>query len=1521
VIITSRNQQEVRHSKVLEGIKFQEGEDFVVDYLIPSKTVEIHFEIKGTVLDKSTGNDVELKNVKKINISRRDAKDVYYDFFFKQQDGQYKIKLVGKNGESYPGYQIRVTLTPHSTTMSKVFTLETDSKGEINLGELKDIWNVSAALKTAPSTFTSITKQWIIDSLERYKNFPEEFDIVEGEDLCLPAYGNTCTAQDYSLIRTDQLFDAIYENNFEAVKKEGELLYLSGLKQGHYLFYYNRLLDSKKISIRIHKGQRWDVSDQYLMKDTEVIKMMNQSNYLTYTNLKRTGQELQLSVMSNELDSVKVHVLGYNYFPDHINYIMQSLKGNCLTEKAEVTSFAKNFCEYYCEKELSDELKYALERKGRPTFMGNTLEKPSGLVKRHFENKTQADRESLNTEKQYQQSKLTNSTDIQIRKVSCTRYDRRGPASAFNLDLMNSFLQDRGAVVSNASVDPDGHVTIDMSKFSNLSVACIVIEDKNNCLCEVIPLDSKEPIKKDLRLEQSREANKVYLHERTAHRLVMGETLNIADLNNTEMTIIDHQSGLMEILKLISGRRDLDEWDFLKRWETMESDEKLKKYDKYISHELHLYTYFKDSEFFEMVVKAHIQNKNEKTFIDFFLLNDVETLKKYLDKVNVHSLNILEQALLILALKDVSRDECIKLFDLLRMIHDTALTDIKKRNALFDTVLKSEEAKDTGDNKDRGAAHTQATSFTSSNSRGSSSAGVKGTYGQVEQLTNVRFNKGPRNYTIKENRGGVQSFRTMGVTDEFAERQYYFDDGANLEVTQFWLDYIDYLLTGTTKAFLTENFIDSARSNVEMLALLSILDLQAEREEHDTVSDQTGFHLTAKQNAIVFCKEIKEKKNEKMELDILISQQFFDIFDRTEIAKDGSSKLKRVSDFLPGTLYASRIAITNFSENQYEVTLVAEIPQGSIPVKSLDYLKSTVMTLDPLSTKISEFLFYFPAAGEYTCYPAAVTRDGCLICASNIETSVKVHKERPKKELKTMKDILSGGKTEDILQFMRTQNILDQKFFKFQDIYWLLNDRKFYDEVIQILEERFIFDQTTYAFSVYHGDIPRMRTYLAKHFEGRRVTVRDLDVYFIKNGLFEIDDFKIREYFPLINPRVHDIGEYRHNILNRDFMNTYITFLKYLLDKGRLASKDWLSLAVYFLLQDRVDEVLQIFPKIKKDDLAGVEMLIQYDYLAAYLDLYTDYPEFKQAREICTEYLTYPIYTWRNKFIDLANQIAEFDGQVEMSKIVTEESKAKDQKEAQKQILFEASVTEGKIKVQSRYVNQFTVNIYQVDLEVMFSQDPFLESGADSFGFLKPNHSFNVTLSETDDLAGTPIEIPEEYQNKNLLVYAIYKGEVRKVTYFPSSIQTFVIENYGQIKVATQDGKPLSKVYVKCFSKATTGAVKFYKDGYTDMRGTFDYASLNLNSQKGISTFALLISSENHGALIQKVAPPSEMQKAEGEALQLKAETWQKKQIEQAYFDDVDCAEEAVYEKESKTEKLLEYGKKAIAMKKNKYWK
>ena len=48
----------------------------------------------------------------------------------------------------------------------------------------------------------------------------------------------------------------------------------------------------------------------------------------------------------------------------------------------------------------------------------------------------------------------------------------------------------------------------------------------------------------------------------------------------------------------------------------------------------------------------------------------------------------------------------------------------------------------------------------------------------------------------------------------------------------------------------------------------------------------------------------------------------------------------------------------------------------------------------------------------------------------------------------------------------------------------------------------------------------------------------------------------------------------------------------------------------------------------------------------------------------------------------------------------------------------------------------------------------------------------------------------------------------------------------------------------------------FHKDGFTDLRGRFDYASLNTGLD-GIDSFAILVLSDKEGALVIEAKPPT----------------------------------------------------------------
>ena len=52
------------------------------------------------------------------------------------------------------------------------------------------------------------------------------------------------------------------------------------------------------------------------------------------------------------------------------------------------------------------------------------------------------------------------------------------------------------------------------------------------------------------------------------------------------------------------------------------------------------------------------------------------------------------------------------------------------------------------------------------------------------------------------------------------------------------------------------------------------------------------------------------------------------------------------------------------------------------------------------------------------------------------------------------------------------------------------------------------------------------------------------------------------------------------------------------------------------------------------------------------------------------------------------------------------------------------------------------------------------------------------------------------------------------------------------------------------------GRVQFYKDGYTDLRGRFDYGSLSTNELEQVSKFSILVMSDAHGAIVSEATPP-----------------------------------------------------------------
>lgn len=61
------------------------------------------------------------------------------------------------------------------------------------------------------------------------------------------------------------------------------------------------------------------------------------------------------------------------------------------------------------------------------------------------------------------------------------------------------------------------------------------------------------------------------------------------------------------------------------------------------------------------------------------------------------------------------------------------------------------------------------------------------------------------------------------------------------------------------------------------------------------------------------------------------------------------------------------------------------------------------------------------------------------------------------------------------------------------------------------------------------------------------------------------------------------------------------------------------------------------------------------------------------------------------------------------------------------------------------------------------------------------------------------------------------------------------------------------KIYVKVYVRMKDGIVKFYKDGYIDLCGWFDYGLLSMNEFDFVDCFLILIYSDEFGVVVWEV--------------------------------------------------------------------
>lgn len=1460
LVMTSIDLDGLPTTQEIGDFALSDGETSVHEFQVPPRLAKLTVTLAARVRVHSRNEYVDLRVQRAFAINEIDTSERIEDVHLIHADGNYFIDLLGKSGEIQPGRAVNLTLKLRDFRDPVQATLATDADGRVSLGPLPGVATITAS---GPA---GTQKSWPIRHDKH--TYHAAIHGQAGETITLPYMGSAAKPERSELSLLEYRSETYFVDRFDALAIDDGMLTISGLPAGDYSLRLKQ--QETEMRLRLTDGP---VHNDYVLGAHRRLELRH-PRPLQIAPPEIADGTIRIRVL-NPTSSTRVHLFATRFAPAFPAY--ESL-ASIVRRDPSLRAVPRPETLYVVGRNIGDEYRYVLDRRFAEKYPGNMLERPELLLNPWVVHDTSTDRQTPEAGDAFAPAAEPPSAQSQSGGTAAATVPTLADPS--NLD----FLAETSVVLTNLVSDKDGIIEFARDDLGPHQDLVIVATDGEQTASRQVTLDERRPEPLDLRLANSLDPAKHFMRQRKISVVDEGEQLVFADVNSTRFEIYDSLDRVMALYAAINPDPKLAEFRFLANWPNHSAEKKRELYSKYASHELHLFLYKHDREFFDQIVKPYLANKLDKTFIDEWLLE--RELQPYLEPWRYGRLNTLERALIgrqIEAERAGIARAVQEQFDLLPPQDD-------REERLFQTALIGralEQAypasghviSDGASSGPVGGPRGLDYGVFAPGARGGGIGGMGGVpessglplmekaqerhffeaeeqdrsnrlSGRLrrERADQAEFDDGVDRQR-REDLGRLGEVRQLYVlldkTKEWAENNYYHvpNDAQTPElipVGKFWVDFATH---DDGAAFRSPNLADATRTFPEMLTALALLDLPFEPGEHALAIDDGKLTIDAASPMIVYHEEVLPAEMADDATPVLVNQNFFRHGDRYR-HEDGVQIDKFVTDeFLVDVVYGCQVVVTNPTSTRRKLDLLLQVPLGAMPVLGGRHTRGVRIDVQPYHTQVVEYYFYFPAAGDYPHYPVQVSDTTQVLEAAEPFTFHVV--EKPSQiDTGSWAYISQHGTPEQVIDFLEQHNLLRLDLDK---IAFRMKDADFFKTVVELLASRHVYNQTLWSYGVRHHHVDAIREFL-----------RHADEFVAQTGaalhspLLTIDPvmrktYEHLEYAPLVNARVLPLGKNRE-ILNDRFLAQYQRLLKILAYQRQLDDDALMEVTYYLLLQDRVGEAIDVFDRV---DAGRLDTRLQYDYFKAYLAFYKSEPE--SAREIAIKYTDFPVDRWRNEF---ANVVAQAD-EIRQGKAVAADPDDREEVQAGRAAQtpsFEFSVDGGTVRLTYQNLKTVTVNYFRMDLELLFSRNPFAQNYGERFSFLQPNQSATITLPADRNVH--TFLLPEELRNTNVLVEIDAAGKSQSQAYYSNSLRTQIIEEYGQLKVTNADGKPLPKVYVKTYARMNDGRVTFYKDGYTDLRGRFDYTSLSTSDLEQVQRFSLLVLSEDHGAIVREAAPP-----------------------------------------------------------------
>lgn len=1461
--ITSTDHDGIQATRTIEDVELSLTSETEVEFQVPNRLNSLSFTLQAKVEQLTTGKPVNLSAGHSVSLNLIDKTRLIEDAHLGRNPDGYTLDVLGRSGEPRNARPVRVVLKHREYRQPVSVMLQSDDAGRIRLGALAGINQVTAHLPAGTQ------RQWRLVGDDRVHR--RLIHTASDEEILIPLKRLDTVPSEISLfeIRGNQPF-ASHNNR---LKIEDATLRIKNLKPGDY-----RLLvagDQERFEIRVEQGRQ---VGSFLVGANRHLQSLPAAP-LNIEKISADKSDIKIQLDGTQ-ETTRVHIFATRYLPAFKPFT--GLASLPLREPS-ARYFSTQRSTYLTGRKIGDEYQYIIDRRYAVKFPGNPLQRPGLLLNPWAVRDTQTSVKNAAAGGEF-------APDSESADDARSGASGKGQAGSQNSDPSNlSFLTDAGLVVLNQPVAEDGTLDVSRKVLGTARQLHVVAVDTDSVVYRSFVLPEREAEHRDLRLVNILNLDTHFAQLKRVDTFTAEQKFEVADVATSRFEIYDNLGKLFRLLAATIPDTKIHEFEFITRWPSLDDAEQRRLYSKYACHELHVFLARRDPEFFQQVVLPYLVNKKDQTPLDLWLTK--APVDGQFTPWQFARLNTAEQILLSQTMEAEAAQTRRLVLDKFAILQ----RDRRQLQAQFLTALQQEGLESDEDSVEAGGAPgffgrggVGGGGFGGGGMGGRSSNGSapaatsrfampgapqpqgeaapsergrdKAEFEQAEQkLSEMRRRSGSRRAKLNapvgdllleidsKRRADYQPlYQTLDKTKEWAENNYYELAIANLSpelitVNGFWRDFAAH--TGD-QPLLSPHIMEATGNLHEVLLALALTDLPFEAGQHDYQLNGPELAVQAAGEMIVFHEQIQPAEPKAEDSPVLISQHFFQADDRYQTV-NGVKRDKFVTDeFLIHTVYGCQIVLTNPSSANQRLDVLTQVPAGSIPVENSLYARSRPVDLQPFHTVSVEYYFYFPTAGDFLHYPVQVSQAENHV-ASAEAFRFHVVNEPSRLDEQSWDFVSQRGSQDDVIAFLKNRNLQEVALNR---IAFRMRDKAFYTKCLNVLRDRNMYDHTLWAYSVHHDDPQAINEFLphADAFVAATGTV-------LNSPLLTIDPVQRRtyehlEYRPLVNARVHQLGQKRE-ILNDRFYAQYQRLLHNLTYKRNLNATDRLDLTYYLLLQDRFQEAISQFEQVNPDQLAS---RLQYDYFAAYLDLFNEEPQL--AASIVERYLEYPVDRWQKRFAAISAYLHDISQGT--ATIVDDQNREQLQaSRAASEPALDFVIKDNNIELSYRNLKQIRINYYLMDVELLFSRNPFVEHDAEQFSQIRANHVQNLKLNGKSQSKRIPI--PKELSSANVLIEIESGGISQSVAHFSNTLEVQAVRSFGRLQVTQRDSKrPIPKTYVKVYARNKDGRVVFYKDGYTDLLGRFDYSSLSTNHLELVDRFSLLVMSEQHGAIVKEIAPP-----------------------------------------------------------------